>query len=138
MIYPQKGWFLHSMSELKFNPDLEILVLDVKLTGKIIVYAKLVLDTGASLTMLPWWIAIALGLKIDLTRLISTTTASSVETSPLTMIPKVTVLGKSVRNVSCLIKDLPPESGIDGLLGLSFLKNFKLSLDFKRGSLILE
>ena len=108
------------------------------LEGKITLHAKFVLDTGASFVVLPWWIATGLNLKIDPKNLTITTTASTVENVPLTSIPKVTLLGKTVHDVPCIVKDLPPEAGVDGLLGLSFLRNFHLSLDFKKGILQLE
>jgi predicted aspartyl protease len=126
------------MSQLKFNPRSSSIILDTYLEGKIILHTKFVLDTGASFVVLPWWIATGLGLKIDPKNLTITTTASSVENVPLTSIPKVTVLGKTVNNVQCIVQDLPPEAGVDGLLGLSYLRNFHLSLDFNKGILRLE
>lgn len=126
------------MSQLKFDPRVTSLILDTFIVGKITLHAKLVLDTGASFMVLPWWMARGLDLKIDPQQIISTTTASSLETVPFTFISKVIVLGKTVKNVGCIIKDLPPESGVDGLLGLSFLRNFKLSIDFRAGLLALE
>jgi len=126
------------MSILKFNPRASLIILDTYLEGKIRLHVKFVLDTGASFVVLPWWITTGLGLKVDPKHLVSTSTASSVENVPLTVIPKVIVLDKTVDNVLCIIKDLPPEAGVDGLLGLSFLRNFYLSLDFKRGILQLE
>ena len=126
------------MSILKFNPKAEAIVLDVELEGKIILHTRLVVDTGASLVVIPWRIATALNLKIDPENLIRTTTVSAVESSPLTLISKMTTLGKTAENVLCLVKDLPSEAGVDGLLGLSFLRHFELSLDFKKGILKLE
>lgn len=126
------------MSYVKFNPQIPAIILDAYLEGKITLHAKFVLDTGASFVVLPWWIATGLGLKIDPKHLTSTTTASSVENVPLTAIPKVTVLGKTAHNVSCIIKDLPPQAGVDGLLGLSYLRNFNLSIDFNKGIFRLE
>ena len=43
---------------------------------------------------------------------------------------KVTVLGKSVRNVPAICHDLPPQSPVNGLLGLSFMKWFDIDLHF--------
>lgn len=126
------------MSILKFNPQVSSIILDTYLQGKIGLHAKFVLDTGASYIVLPWWIATGLGLEINQKNLVSTTTASSVETVPYTNIPKVTVLDKTSHNVPCIIKDLPSESGVDGLLGLSFLRNFKLTLNIQKGILQLE
>ena len=126
------------MSLLKFDPKTSSIILNTYLEGKIALHAKFVLDTGASFVVLPWWIATGLGLKINPKNLTSTTTASSVENVPLTTIPKITVLNKTARNVFCILKDLPPEAGVDGLLGLSFLRNFKLSLNFKKGILLID
>ena len=126
------------MSQLRFDPQTPSIIVDTYLEGKIILHTKFVLDTGASFVVLPWWIATGLGLKIDPKNLTITTTASSVENVPLTSIPRVTILDKTVNNVPCIVKDLPPEAGVDGLLGLSFLRNFHLSLDFNKGILRLE
>lgn len=126
------------MPSQKFDPEDKIIIVEAKLHGSVVTTARMVLDTGASLMMIPWKFATALKLKIDLDNTIQTTTASTVETSPLTIIPQVSVLGLKAKKVEALVKDLPPESGVDGLLGLSFLKNFKLSLDFKKGRFILE
>lgn len=63
---------------------------------------------------------------------------SSVETTPKIIIPEIKVLGKKVKNVEAIVKDLPPEAPADGLLGLSFLKHFELTIDFKKGILGLE
>ncbi|MBI2641053.1 retropepsin-like domain-containing protein [Candidatus Roizmanbacteria bacterium] len=124
--------------QLKFDPKTPSLIVDTYLEGKIILHAKFVLDTGASFLLVPWWIATGLGLKIDPKNLTPTTTASTVENVPLSTIPKVTCLDKTTRNVTCIIKDLPPEAGVDGLLGLSFLRNFNLAINFKKGTLKLE
>jgi hypothetical protein len=40
--------------------------------------------------------------------------------------------------VQCIVHDLPEASRIDGLLGLSFLRWFKVCLDFKNGVLKIE
>lgn len=126
------------MAEVKIDPQSQTIILETILEGKIILHARLVLDTGASLMVLPRWIAIGLGFRIDPKRLIQTASLSRVESAPFCTIPKVTVMGKTAKNVACLIKDLPPESGVDGLLGLSYLRHFKLFLDFKKGLLKLD
>ena len=80
----------------------------------------------------------AIGITIDPSKTIQTTTATTVETVPEIIIPEMSVLGKTVKNVEAIVKDLPPETTVDGLLGLSFLRNFKLSIDFKKGELKLD
>lgn len=127
------------MPSLKFNPHDSVIVVETKIWGvKLAATIRLVFDTGASLVILPWKLATGLGLKIDQTKIIQTTTASTVESAPLISIPKMSVLGEEVKNVDALVKDLPPEAGVDGLLGLSFIKNFQVNIDFKKGVLNLE
>lgn len=126
------------MPTLKFNPQDFSIIVDAEIVGQTSIITKLVLDTGASFVVLPWKLALAIGLKIDPQKTIQTTTATAVETVPQVIIPQISVLGKKAINVEAIIKDLPPEAPIDGLLGLSFLKNFKLTINFPHGELILE
>ena len=126
------------MGTLQCDPKANVIVIEVKVWGSLVTTARMVLDTGASLVMLPWKIATALELEINPKNTIRTTTASTVESAPLVTIPKMSALGEEVQGVEALIKDLPPESGVDGLLGLSFLRHFKLTIDFKNGNLSLK
>ena len=125
------------MTDFKFDPD-DLIVLNARIKSRLAtVAALLVFDTGASSVVLPWRLALAIGLKIDTDNPVRTTTATTVETVPRVIIPEVSVFGKTVENVEAIVKDLPPEAP-DGLLGLSFLKHFKLTIDFKKGLLSLE
>ncbi len=97
------------------------------------------LDTGATYLMLPWEISEILGYEPELSPgRINMITASGVEKVPLITLKAVSVLGKSANNVQAIVHDLPQESYVDGLLGLSFLKNFRICLDFKKGVLEIE
>ena len=126
------------MQTLKFNPQDPVIVVNARIKASIVTIARLVLDTGASYVVLPWKLTEALGIEIDPAKTIQTTTATTVETVPKVVIPEISVLGKVAKDVESIVKDLPPESPVDGLLGLSYLKNFKLEIDFKRGELTLE
>jgi hypothetical protein len=53
-------------------------------------------------------------------------------------VESILVLGKHVKNCEVLIHDLPETSRVDGLIGLSFLKNCKIKIDFQKGVLELE
>lgn len=124
--------------ERKFDPKSSIITIDAELRAKNAIISALVLDTGASYVVLPWKLVNAIGIEIDPKKTIQTTTATTVETVPQVFIPEVSVLGKTVKNVEAIVKDLPPETHVDGLLGLSFLKYFKLIIDFQKGLLSLE
>jgi hypothetical protein len=44
-----------------------------------------------------------------------------------------TAIGHKVANLHVLCHDLPPESGVDGLLGINFFRQFKLTIRFRKG-----
>lgn len=124
------------MARLHFPSNASSIIIKTRIEGKRgVADSLMVLDTGASFVMLPWKLATAIGLSIDPKQTIRTTTASTIETSPFAIIPSVGVLGYSVKNVGCIIRDLPGESHVDGLLGLSFLRRFNIMLQFQKGIL---
>jgi len=97
------------------------------------------LDTGATYTMIPWGIAEVLGYKPALSKKrIELITASGVEKAPVITLKSISLLKKKVEDVKTIVHDLPSKSYVDGLLGLSFLKQCKLTIDFKKGILDLE
>lgn len=125
------------MSILKFDPATYGIILEAKIKNRFAEISHLVLDTGSSYVMIQWKLARAINLKITQDQTVTLTSASTLETVPKVIIPEMEVLGQKVRNVEAIVKDLPPEAPADGLLGLSFLKHFKLTLDFKKGLLEL-
>jgi len=100
---------------------------------------NMALDTGATYVMLPWDIAEVLGYEPVLSKeRINMITASGVEKVPLITLKAMDVLGKRAEDIKAIVHDLPQESYVDGLLGLSFLKNFRVCLDFREGVLEIE
>ena len=99
-----------------------------------------VLDTGASLTIVATDIMAQLGYdpanpRFGRQRII---TGSGIEYAPRTTVRSATAIGQKVANLEVLCHDLPSESGVDGLLGLSFLKHFKLTIRFRKGIIDLN
>ncbi|MDI6793316.1 MAG: hypothetical protein QME81_10685, partial [bacterium] len=66
---------------------------------------------------------------------LSIVTASTTEIVPLINVKAMSALGHKVEEVDVACHDLPPKSRVDGLLGLTFLKNFDINLYFKKGFL---
>jgi clan AA aspartic protease (TIGR02281 family) len=93
---------------------------------------RVLLDTGASCMIIPWKIAEALGYRPEAARRrVEIITVSGVEQAPLITLDTVSVLGEQARNVEVVVHDLPPRSFVDGLLGLSFLKHFRLTISLQ-------
>ena len=91
------------------------------------------MDTGATYLMVPLHVLETLGYAPGKARKrISITTASGSQIAPLLTLDKVKVLGKAVAKVPAICHDLPAQSPVDGLLGLSFLKWFDVDLHFRR------
>lgn len=125
------------MSQLKFDPSSPSIIVSADIKTSLPTIAKFILDTGSSYVTLSWNLVSAMGIAVDTKNTVRLTSASTVETTPKVIIPEMAVLGKVVKDVEAIVKDLPPEAPADGLLGLSFLRYFKLSIDFKRGFLSL-
>jgi len=123
------------MGKINFNSESNVIIVYVEIkVGDKIVRPKMALDTGATYVMVPWDIAEALGLKPELSKeKTEMITASGVEKSPLVTLETMRVAGNNVKNVKAIVHDLPAKSYVDGLIGLSFLKNFNLNINFKEG-----
>ncbi len=86
---------------------------------------EMVLDTGASLTMVPPEKIMAIGYKIPVSqdKIVKIFTASGVEYVPVVMIDSLSALGITVRRIEVLCHRLSPDSPVEGLLGLNFLSH---------------
>jgi len=126
------------MSKTTFDPQSPIIEATVILEGeegrkrRI----KVALDTGATYTMIPWEIAEALGYKPEFSKeKVTLITASGVETAPIIKVKKIEFLAENIDNVPVVCHDLPPRSYVVGLLGSSFLRHFKITIDYRKGIL---
>ncbi len=92
---------------------------------------KMALDTGASLTMVSFDSATAIGIDpAQSNRKVNVTTGNGVIWAPIIIIPRFQTLGQEIKNLEVVVHDLPREGIVDGLIGLNFLKHFHLSLNF--------
>lgn len=93
---------------------------------------RMLIDSGATYTMIPRKAALAIGLDPPMAlRRIPVITASAVEYVPLLRIPKFRCLGLQLRDLEIACHDLPPESAVEGLLGLNVLREFKAFQQFE-------
>lgn len=89
------------------------------------VMLRMLVDTGATYTMIPRKMALAVGLDpTSASRSTPIITASTVEYVPVLHLPRFRCLGIEFRNLEFVAHDLPPQSAVDGLLGLNALRHF--------------
>ena len=100
---------------------------------------NLALDTGASQTMvnvLPLTLA---GYLLDAaTEHVEITTGSGVAYAPRLPVSRIGALGQEKTEFPVLAHTLPPSAGIDGLLGLDFMQERTLRVDFRRSMVSLQ
>ena len=96
----------------------------------------MIVDTASYLTVRP---DVFYQLDIALIRNAPLVTASERTEVPFGQVEKVTVGGRcSAENVSVIAISLPEALPAEGLLGASFLGNFLISMDYKKGKLELS
>jgi len=126
------------MGKITFDPQSPVIAVDIILEGEGGTKRRIraALDTGATYTMIPWEIVEALGYKPEISReKVTLITASGVETTPLIEIKRIKFLDQKIDNVQVVCHDLPPKGYVVGLLGSSFLRHFKITIDYLNGIL---
>jgi aspartyl protease family protein len=100
---------------------------------------RLALDTGATRTLINAGLLMAVGYDPTATlERTEVTTGSGVEFAALVTISKVVALGREIIDFPVLAHTLPPSAGVDGVLGLDFLRGQVLRIDFHNGRLTLD
>ena len=96
-----------------------------------------IVDTGASMVTIPYSTAADLGIIITVRNPRRTVyTASGVIHAPEVVLDSITLEGFETYNVSALVLDLPNQPEM-GLLGLNYLRRFKMDLSTDEGLLAL-
>ncbi len=125
---------------LSFNPLGSFLPITVRLFGPVSdARARLALDTGATQTMISRDLATFIGYNLGAGgRTVQLITASGEETATVVTIQRVEALEHQMRNMPILCHDLPTGTPFDGLLGLDFFRNQRLTIDFREGLITLD
>ena len=101
--------------------------------------ADLMLDTGASYSMLSYIVLRALRYEPDASmERLTMITASRSESVPVIRVRRFQSLGIERLNFPVLCHNLPAGLHVDGLLGLDFVRRYRLSLDFLSGFITLR
>jgi predicted aspartyl protease len=127
------------MTELYFNPKATLLIFSCAVEYRNVRRVWLALDTGSSFTVVRESILQDVGYTPELMKEFT----SFGDTSQAHLVPKVTLKSLSladaaVDNLEVLGYTLPAEHGIDGIIGLNFLRHFNIGLNFEHGILTLN
>ena len=104
-----------------------VILLNVRLNKHTLI--RMILDTGARYTIITPETARRLGLDLESARRIPVATASQLEMAVLVTIDQVDVAGFALNDIETAVMGLPAALGVDGLLGISFLRHCRLVLD---------
>jgi predicted aspartyl protease len=122
-----------------FKPNQGLIVVRAELegpTGSAIL--RLALDTGATSTLINVGMLVSIGYDPSLVPdRIQVTTGSGVEYLPRVVMRKITALGQERVMFPLLCHTLPSSAGIDGLLGLDFIRGNTVTIDFRAGQIVL-
>ena len=121
-----------SIVEVPMDPDTQILRTKCSVAGRSL---DLVVDTGASITVLPQAFASA---GTPTGRRVRIQTASGEIEAELVRFPELKIGNITVRHILAATIDLPGSLAGRGLLGMNVLRRLNLELDTARGVLVLR
>ena len=118
-----------------FNPHAGLVLVRGEVFGPSgSIFLRLALDTGATSTMINVGPLATVGYDPSLVPdRVQVTTGSGVEYVPRLQLTRFRALGQERVAFPILSHTLPPSAGVDGLLGLDFLRGQRLEIDFARG-----
>jgi predicted aspartyl protease len=122
-----------------FNPKQGSIVVDAEATGPHrSMTLRMILDTGATTTVIRDSVLSALGYDLpQVTDRVQLTTGGAVQTVPRVVLTRLTALGQHRFGFRVLAHALPTVPMISGLLGLDFLRDQTLAIDFRSGLITL-
>ncbi len=129
------------MQRIRLQPVSNFILISIKaigIDGNSFRDIEVALDTGATTTSIPIYVASALGYNVSKPKRIEeVVTGSGVEEVPIIEIKELTAIGQTIENIEVMCHDLPPDAPVEGVLGLNFLMNFDLNISFSKGIIAL-
>ena len=125
---------------LPFDPAYGLIVVPVRLEGTTnTIITRLALDTGATTTLVSQHILGLLGYDPDAaTQRQPISMGNGITFAPYVSVVRIAALGQERRDFSVIAHTLPSTSSVDGVLGLDFLRNQRLLIDFRLGLVLLD
>jgi predicted aspartyl protease len=121
---------------IRFNPGSKRIPVKAHLNRQ--VWQNFIIDTGATISLIPSGAATALGLRVTRnTPVRGVTGVAGVTLAYEVVLKSIELKGFEVRNIPVLVVDMPGASDV-GLLGNDFLKNFDIEIDNQNGILKLR
>jgi len=115
------------------------IILPVAIKGGKTNKVYMIMDTGARVTMLSWEALEFCGYKPYLSRRTTkVTTANGVIECPLIKVKEISGGEFKVENIDVICHDIPELIRVDGLIGLNFIENFRICIDYKKGCIEIE
>ena len=100
---------------------------------------KLLLDTGAARSLVSRSFLSLLGYDLSIARTRQRIiTASGMASAPELRVTRIIAIGRERLDFPLLCYDLPQVLRVDGLLGLDFMRKYRLTVDFQNGFLSLR
>jgi clan AA aspartic protease (TIGR02281 family) len=107
--------------------------------NKVPLLVRLLIDTGASYTVLPKKVLQRIGCNLNqLLENKKIVTANGTVSVPIIEVPSFNCLGVKQNNYPVVALDLPANSFTDGLLGMDFLYQVKAVIDVAQGEIRVE
>lgn len=100
--------------------------------------ATLAVDTGATVTILSRSILARTGYNPLLGRSVTFFNTERSHAGTVLHIRRLDAINQSFLELEVVAQDLPPESGVDGLLGLNAFRDRRLVIDFRAGEIALD
>jgi Aspartyl protease/Tetratricopeptide repeat len=122
---------------INFLPGSTRIEVPVVLNGRI--QLPFILDTGASMTLIPGWTAEMLGYSPQPTsEWVRVQTAGGARRLPYAALSRLEIQGLGLSNLLVLFGDLPGHDASRGLLGMDFLRHFSMAVDHDLGRMTLR
>ena len=117
-----------------------VIVVPSELSGPLgSVVIRLAVDTGATRTMVNVGPLALVGYDPSLVAdRVQVTTGSGVEYAPVQPVRRIDALGQEREDFEVLAHTLPASARIDGLLGLDYMRDRVLTVDFRAGTVALR